>query len=67
MYGQIEQGRNNIFVTDLILLQSIFKVDYRMFFKDLMPLDPVITGYTSNYEVHDMKVRLTPIADADFG
>lgn len=36
-YGHIEQGRANIFVTDLVLLQKIFKVDYSEFFKDLVP------------------------------
>lgn len=36
-YGHIEQGRANIFVSDLVLLQRIFKVDYSEFFKDLVP------------------------------
>ncbi len=36
-YGHIEQGRKNIFATDLILLQRIFKVDYEEFFKGLIP------------------------------
>lgn len=36
-YGHIEQGRGNIFVTDLVLLQRIFQVDYSEFFKDLVP------------------------------
>jgi len=36
-YGHIEQGRKNIFVTDLILLQRIFQVDYEEFFKGLVP------------------------------
>ena len=36
-YGHIEQGRANIFATDLVLLQRIFKVDYSEFFKDLVP------------------------------
>ena len=36
-YGHIEQGRANIFATDLVLLQRIFKIDYREFFKDLVP------------------------------
>lgn len=36
-YGHIEQGRKNIFATDLVLLQRIFKVDYEEFFKGLVP------------------------------
>lgn len=36
-YGHIEQGRKNIYVTDLILLQRIFKVSYKDFFIGLMP------------------------------
>lgn len=36
-YGHIEQGRANLFVSDLVLLQRIFKVDYSEFFKDLAP------------------------------
>lgn len=36
-YGHIEQGRANIFVSDLVLLQRIFKVEYSEFFKDLVP------------------------------
>lgn len=37
-YGQIEQGRKNIFVSDLILLSEIFGVDFNEFFVDLKPL-----------------------------
>jgi transcriptional regulator with XRE-family HTH domain len=36
-YGHIEQGRKNIFVTDLVLLQRIFQVDYKEFFEGLVP------------------------------
>lgn len=36
-YGHIEQGRKNIFVTDLILLQRIFKVDFKAFFEGIVP------------------------------
>ena len=36
-YGHIEQGRKNIFATDLIYLQRIFKVDFKDFFKNLVP------------------------------
>lgn len=36
-YGHIEQGRKNIYATDLILLQRIFKVDFGEFFNDLIP------------------------------
>lgn len=36
-YGHIEQGRKNIFATDLVLLHRIFKVDYEEFFAGLIP------------------------------
>lgn len=36
-YGHIEQGRKNIFVTDLVLLKRIFQVNYEEFFKDILP------------------------------
>ncbi len=36
-YGHIEQGRKNIFATDLVLLQRVFKVGYEEFFKGLVP------------------------------
>ena len=36
-YCHIEQGRNNIKVSDLIRLQQIFEVDFSEFFKDLIP------------------------------
>lgn len=36
-YGHIEQGRKNIYVTDLIFLQRIFKVSYEEFFDGLIP------------------------------
>ena len=36
-FGHIEQGRKNIFVTDLVLLQRIFRVDYERFFEGLVP------------------------------
>ena len=35
-YGHIEQGRKNIFATDLVLLQRIFQVDYKEFFEGLV-------------------------------
>lgn len=31
-YAQIESGRNNIFVSDLVALQKFFNVDYSEFF-----------------------------------
>lgn len=40
-YSQIEQGRKNIFVSDLILLSIIFNVDFNEFFLDLKPLTKV--------------------------
>lgn len=36
-YGMIEQGRRNIYVSDLLLLQQILKVDISEFFRDLTP------------------------------
>jgi len=35
-YGHIEQGRKNIFATDLVLLKIIFNVEYEEFFKGLV-------------------------------
>ena len=37
-YGHIEQGRKNIQDIDLVLLQRIFKVDYKEFFVGIEPL-----------------------------
>ena len=37
-YAQIEGGRNNIFVTDLVALKQFFNVDYAEFFRDIEPL-----------------------------
>lgn len=34
-YSLIEMGRGNIFISDLVGLQQIFKVDYNEFFKDI--------------------------------
>jgi len=36
-YGHIEQGRKNIYATDLILLQRIFQVSFDEFFEGLVP------------------------------
>lgn len=36
-YAQIESGRNNIFVTDLVAMQQFFDVDYSEFFLDIPP------------------------------
>lgn len=36
-YANIEQGKGNIFVSDLILFREIFAVPYEEFFKDLSP------------------------------
>lgn len=36
-YANIEQGRGNIFVSDLMLFREIFDVSYEEFFKDLSP------------------------------
>lgn len=34
-YSLIEMGRGNIFISDLVGLQKIFKVDYSEFFKGI--------------------------------
>lgn len=34
-YSLIEMGRGNIFISDLVGLQQIFKVDYTEFFKGI--------------------------------
>lgn len=34
-YAQIESGRNNIFVTDLVAMKQFFDVEYSEFFKDI--------------------------------
>jgi len=36
-YSLIEMGRGNIFISDLVALQSIFKVDFSEFFKGIDP------------------------------
>lgn len=37
-YAQIEGGRNNVFVTDLVAMKQFFDVDYEEFFRDIPPL-----------------------------
>lgn len=34
-YAQIESGRNNIFVSDLVAMKQFFDVEYAEFFKDV--------------------------------
>lgn len=34
-YAQIESGRNNIFVTDLVALKEFFNIEYSEFFRDI--------------------------------
>lgn len=34
-YSMIENGKRNIYVSDLVALQKIFKVDYAEFFKGI--------------------------------
>lgn len=36
-YANIEQGRGNVYVSDLMLFKEIFDVPYEEFFKDLSP------------------------------
>lgn len=38
-YAQIESGRRNIFVSDLIALKRILRADFSDFFKDLEPIN----------------------------
>ena len=34
-YAQIESGRNNVFVTDLVAMKQFFEVEYSEFFQDI--------------------------------
>ena len=36
-YAHIEQGRQNLFVSDLIMLKEILNVPYEEFFRGLIP------------------------------
>lgn len=36
-YAQIESGKRNIYISDLIVLKEIFAVDYEAFFQGLVP------------------------------
>lgn len=36
-FSLIEMGRGNVFVSDLVALQMVFKVDYNEFFRDIPP------------------------------
>ncbi len=36
-FSLIEMGRGNVFVSDLVALQMVFKVDYKEFFRDIPP------------------------------
>lgn len=42
-YAQIESGTRNIFVSDLIALKRIFRVDYSEFFQDLEPINKYLS------------------------
>lgn len=44
-YAQIESGKRNIFLSDLIALKEIFNVEYDEFFRDLKPI--------SKYDLED--------------
>jgi len=37
VYSQIEMGRGNIYISDLVGLKQIFDVDYAEFFQDVPP------------------------------
>ncbi len=37
-YAQIESGKRNIFLSDLIALKEIYNVSYDEFFRDLKPI-----------------------------
>ena len=39
-FSLIEMGRGNIFVSDLVALQKVFKVNYEEFFRDISPSRP---------------------------
>lgn len=36
-FSLIEMGRGNIFVSDLVALQMVFKTDFKEFFRDIPP------------------------------
>lgn len=36
-FSLIEMGRGNVFVSDLVALQTVFHVDYQEFFRDIPP------------------------------
>ena len=46
-YAQIESGKRNIFLSDLIALKEIFGVSYDELFKDLKPI--------SKYDTDDIQ------------
>ena len=46
-YAQIESGKRNIFLSDLIALKEIFGVSYDELFKDLKPLSKYDTDDNS--------------------
>lgn len=39
-YSLIEMGRGNIFASDLVALQMVFKVNFQEFFRDIPPSRP---------------------------
>lgn len=41
-YAHIEQGRQNLFVSDLIMLKEILNVPYEEFFRGLIPNEELI-------------------------
>lgn len=43
-YAQIESGVRNIFVSDLIVLKRIFRVEYSAFFENLEPIPKQAKG-----------------------
>ena len=38
-YAQIESGKRNIFLSDLLVLKEIFEVSFDDIFKDLKPIN----------------------------
>lgn len=38
-YAQIESGKRNLFISDLLVLKEIFGADYSDIFRDLQPIN----------------------------
>ena len=48
-YSQIESGRRNIFVSDLVVLSKVLKVDFNTLFENIKP----ISKYNESDEIKE--------------